>query len=77
MPMVFDTYRKYLYTIDELYAGFDPDRPETYFTTKDFRIYQDFVESGTREAFDFNESLARRMHDACISEVSCLKMVFS
>jgi hypothetical protein len=69
-PMVFDVYRKHLYTIEELYSGFNAENPQSYFTTKDYRIYKDFAESGTREAFDFNESLARRMHDACISEVS-------
>ena len=71
-PLPFEPFRDKLYTIDELYAGFNPDRPaETYAITADALIYKDFVMSSTRPR-DFNEALARRLHDACITEVSLL-----
>lgn len=69
-PLAFEPYRKELYTIEELYAGYDCNVPDSYFKTKDHLIFRDFVESGTRENFDFYDSMARKMHDTCIAEVS-------
>jgi predicted Rossmann-fold nucleotide-binding protein len=64
----FEAYRETLYTVEELYRGLKMEDPlTTYPTTKDAIIYQHFVASAARD-HDFNESLARRLHDACITE---------
>ncbi|MGW5050912.1 LOG family protein [Actinokineospora sp. NPDC004072] len=59
----YEVYRARLYTPAELFAGFDPARPESYADTPDARIYRH-----TREQqLDPLHALAERLHDHSIS----------
>jgi predicted Rossmann-fold nucleotide-binding protein len=59
----YSVYRASLYTPAELFAGFDPARPESYADTPDARIYRH-----TRvQALDPLHALAERLHDHSIS----------
>lgn len=59
----YEVYRSRLYTAAELFAGFDPERPESYADTLDARVYRH-----TREqALDPLHALAERLHDHGIS----------
>ncbi|MCM2258017.1 MAG: hypothetical protein NDJ94_20480 [Vicinamibacteria bacterium] len=60
-------YRNALYTVDELYAGFDPGRHGTYADTLDARVYAHYLATGgPRPGVD--ESLFRRLHDHGITD---------
>ncbi|WP_018684800.1 LOG family protein [Actinokineospora enzanensis] len=61
-----DVYRSRLYTCAELFAGFDPARPESYADTPDARIYQHTRARGARP--DPLHALAERLHDHGITE---------
>ncbi|MCE7005554.1 hypothetical protein LWC34_22400 [Kibdelosporangium philippinense] len=58
-------YRTTLYTPAELFAGFDPARPESYADTPDARIYQHSREQGRLP--DPLHALAERLHDHSIT----------
>ncbi|WP_436492619.1 LOG family protein [Actinokineospora sp. HUAS TT18] len=60
----YDTYRATLYTVDELFAGFDPDRPESYADTPDALIYRHAKDT----KLDTLHALTERLHDHSISE---------
>lgn len=60
----FKSYRSGVYSISELYAEFDPDKPFSYSNTLDRRIYVHY--SAMIE--DLLASVARKLHDACITE---------
>ncbi|MDY7093600.1 MAG: hypothetical protein SX243_11580 [Acidobacteriota bacterium] len=61
----FKVHRKELYSVDELFAGFDLDK--TYQDTHDAGIYRQYVEQGkTPRTIDV--SLARRLHDHSITD---------
>lgn len=59
-------YRSGLYTREELFAGFDPERPESYSETPDARIYAHSRQR--RQRPDVLHTLASRLHDHAISE---------
>ncbi len=70
-------YRSSLYTTDELFAGYDPARPESYFECLDWQIYQSFIKIDEHrrplrpiQYVDNgpDEVLARRLHDHFIEE---------
>ncbi|QSQ16329.1 LOG family protein [Myxococcus landrumensis] len=61
-------YRGSLYTPEELYAGFDPARPETYETTLDARIYRHWEAHGRGTPPTLLETLAQRLHDHAITD---------
>ncbi len=63
----YNAYRAQLYTADELYAGFDIDRPETVTNTLDNRIYVHWKQTG-REVPNLVESLMRRLHDLAMGD---------
>lgn len=58
----FEVNRTALYTADELYAGYDPQKAETFETCYDTRVYKHFIETG-KQAQTAEESLARALHD--------------
>lgn len=60
-------YRNHLYTAEELYEGFDPERPSTFETCFDSVVYRHFLKMGKR-AVNVKETLARAMHDQSISD---------
>lgn len=59
-------YRSSLYTPDELFAGFDPARPESYGDTMDARVYRHVRVEGEHPGPV--AALARRLHDHGIAE---------
>lgn len=63
----YNPYRAHLYTPDELYDGFDPDRPETLADTLDSRVYEHWKQTG-REWPNLVESLMRRLHDLAMGD---------
>jgi predicted Rossmann-fold nucleotide-binding protein len=62
----YEPYRSTLYTPAELFAGFDPARPESYADTVDARVYR-HVRSGGDYPGPV-AALARRLHDHGIAE---------
>jgi predicted Rossmann-fold nucleotide-binding protein len=61
----YQVYRTRLYSTDELFAGFDPDRPESYADTPDARIYEHSRQQGRQP--DPLHALAERLHDHSIT----------
>lgn len=68
--LVFDPFHTGLYTPRQLFDHFDPDRPATYASCLDFRIYDSYMDPATHEhrPTDLEVTLLRRLHDASISE---------
>ena len=64
----YQPYRGALYTPEELYAGFDPTRPDTYADTLDARIYAHWNSRGGAHTPSILETLAQRLHDHAISD---------
>jgi predicted Rossmann-fold nucleotide-binding protein len=64
----YQPYRSRLYTIEEIYAGFDPARPETYAETPDARIYAHWVMQGRATPSSILETLAQRLHDHSVTD---------
>jgi predicted Rossmann-fold nucleotide-binding protein len=62
----YQVYRTSLYTPEELFAGFDPRRPESYVDTVDARIYRHSRDQGRQP--DPLHALAERLHDHAITE---------
>lgn len=58
----YDVNRTSLYSAADLYAGYDPTKPETFETCYDTKVYQHYIEKG-KQAQDVEESLARTLHD--------------
>ena len=61
----FSVHRNALYSVDELFEGFDLDK--TYADTYDASVYAQYVEQG-KTARSIQVSLARRLHDHSITE---------
>lgn len=61
----FEVSRKELYSAIELYEGYNPEKPETKEIYFDKRIYNQYLLKG-KQTNDFNESLARTLHDHAI-----------
>ncbi|MBO7118952.1 MAG: hypothetical protein J6W03_01375 [Bacteroidaceae bacterium] len=63
-------FPNHLYSPEELYEGFSPERPESYESCYDGRVYRHFLKKG-KYATDVKETLARTLHDHSISD--CLQ----
>ncbi|MDC0708532.1 hypothetical protein POL68_08630 [Stigmatella sp. ncwal1] len=61
-------YRNSLYTPEELYAGFESARPETYAETLDARIYAHWNAQGRASPPSLLETLGQRLHDHAITD---------
>ena len=61
-------FRSDLYTVDDLYEGFDADRPSSYEDTPDAVVYRHWLDTGGAQGCSVVESLARRIHDHSITE---------
>lgn len=63
-------YRAGLYTVDELYEGFDPEREGSFWTdARDSRIYAHYTQLRERdEPVAITEALALRLHDHAIED---------
>ena len=66
--LIYNPYRGALYTAEELYAGFDRHRPETYQDTLDARIFKHWNERGGESANSIMDTLAQRLHDHAITD---------
>jgi len=64
----FTAHRARLYTVDELFDGFDPNRPDGYADTFDARVYRHWLATGRQYPERIDESLARRLHDHSITD---------
>ncbi len=64
----FAAHRPRLYTPEELFAGFDPGRPDGWSATYDAEVYRHWVASGRQFPDRIDESLARRIHDHSITD---------
>jgi predicted Rossmann-fold nucleotide-binding protein len=60
----FDPDRREVYSAGELFAGFDPGRPESYAETADFLRFRWYVETGRGTPMDADDAVARAVHDA-------------
>ena len=61
-------YRPTLYSVEDLYAGFDPSTPESYEQTLDARVYAHWRRTGGATPPSIMETLARRLHDHAITD---------
>ena len=63
----YNVHRSELYSPEELYAGYDPARPETQSTSYDGRVYSHYLEQG-KTTRNLRITLARSLHDHSISD---------
>ena len=63
----FQVHRKELYSVDDLFDGFDIDDPKGYESTYDFKVYKEYYCQG-KSPQSINTSLARRLHDHSITD---------
>ncbi|MEO5921993.1 MAG: Rossmann fold nucleotide-binding protein [Pseudolysinimonas sp.] len=63
----FDHDRREVYSADELFAGFDPARPESFGETRDFASFRWFVATGRGTPMDAGEAVQRAVHDANVT----------
>jgi predicted Rossmann-fold nucleotide-binding protein len=68
----YQVYRTSLYTPEELFAGFDPQYPQSYVDTVDARIYRHSKEQGRQP--DPLHALAERLHDHAITEALAVEL---
>jgi predicted Rossmann-fold nucleotide-binding protein len=68
MGLPYQPYRNLLYTVEELYKGFDPARPESYAETPDARIYTHWDRQGRAHPSSILETLAQRLHDLAVTD---------
>lgn len=64
----YHSYRGGLYTVEELFAGFDPERPESYNQTLDAQVYEHWRKTGGGNPTALLEALAQRLHDHAITD---------
>ena len=64
----FTAHRADLYTPEELFVGFDPDKPDGYAATFDAEVYRHWLNTGRQYPTHIDESLARRLHDHSITD---------
>jgi predicted Rossmann-fold nucleotide-binding protein len=64
----YEAYRSRLYTVEELYEGYQPGVPGSYAATRDARIDAHFHAAGGSEPASILESLYRRLHDHGLSD---------
>lgn len=73
MP-AFDHAPKALYTIDDLFAGFDPADPGSFEKTPDFQIYLEFVRDGGAASTNKPMVIERAAHDCSIMQLIAEKL---
>ncbi len=64
----FAPYRGALYTVEELYDGFDRTQPDSYAQCLDAQVYAHFMATGGPAPPSILETLARRLHDHAITD---------
>ena len=68
LGLPYEAYRSRLYTVEELYEGYQPGVPGTYAATRDARIHEHFRAEGGSAPASILESLYRRLHDHGLSD---------
>ncbi len=63
----YNVHRSELYSPEELYAGYDPEHPETQATCYDGRVYNHYLAQG-KTSRNLRITLARSLHDHSISD---------
>ncbi len=69
-PFPFHPIRESLYSPEELVAGFDPARPESYAETTDFRIYRNYVMAGRAAPNGYFPAMMQALHDNSITQAT-------
>lgn len=64
----FEIHRARLYSVAELFKGFDVNRTDGYQMTYDYSVYAEYLEQGKDEPPMIWTSLARRLHDHAITD---------
>ncbi len=64
----YKTFRAAIYSAEELYAGFDSRKPESYEQTLDARVYNHFKATGGGSSATLLEALAQRIHDLSMTD---------
>lgn len=64
----FQPIRGGLYTPAELFAGFDPLRPQSYVEMRDFAVYRYFVRNGRAAPTDPFTSMMEALHDNAVNQ---------
>lgn len=67
LNLPYQPIRSGLYTPEELFAGYDPDQPETWQRTPDFAIYHQFIRQGGVRGADRYLGLTQALHDQSIT----------
>ncbi|MCR5325421.1 MAG: hypothetical protein K6E37_01575 [Bacteroidales bacterium] len=67
LKLAYNAFRSELYNGESLYAGFDPDREESFETCYDTNVYKDYILRG-KEARDIIDTLGRSLHDHAIGD---------
>ncbi|MBN1207691.1 MAG: hypothetical protein JXB05_22695 [Myxococcaceae bacterium] len=68
LGLPYQPYRSQLYTPEELYAGFEPARPESYAGTLDARVYAHWEAQGRANPPSILETLGQRLHDHAVTD---------
>ncbi|MDO6759171.1 hypothetical protein Q4566_03085 [Tamlana sp. 2_MG-2023] len=64
----FKMHKARLYSVEELFKGFDINNEGGYKDTFDYKVYKDYVENGLETPASIHTSLARRLHDHSITD---------
>ena len=64
----FQVHRAKLYSPTELFKGFDPKAENGYLQTFDYKVYEEYVNSGMENPGSIAVSLMRRLHDHSITD---------
>ncbi len=65
---LFDVHRSKLYSPKELFDGFDMQNEEGYKQTFDYKVYDEYVNTGMENPTSISVSLSRRLHDHSITD---------
>ncbi len=66
--IAFETHRSLLYSVEELFKGFDINKVKGYEDTYDYKVYKEYVETGMENPLSIKTSLMRRLHDHSITD---------
>ena len=64
----FPIHKANLYSVDELFKGFDINNEHGYELTYDYKIYDEYVATGMENPASISVSIARRLHDHSITD---------
>ncbi len=64
----FSLHRSRLYSVEELFAGFDLADPKGYHSTYDYQVYEEYLAQGKHQPPSIFTSLLRRLHDHSITD---------